>query len=123
MVTVLTPTCFYHSHWLPSFALHCVRECSCYNGDHQYRAGFVPNPMIIIFVTVRGVAINVKRGPTQNMKSLKAPNDLSCIMERKQGLAAWQQSTSYQKQRSALEMEFKKFLEFTSQRHVRGNTR
>ena len=52
------------------------------------------------------------------MKSLKAPYDLSCTMERKQGLVAWQQSTPYQKQKSALEMEFKKFLESTSQRDM-----
>ena len=52
------------------------------------------------------------------MKSLKAPIDLSCIMEPKQVLVARQQSTPYQKQKSALEMEFKKFLESTSQRDV-----
>jgi len=39
-------------------------------------------------------------------------------MERKQGLVAWQQSTPYQKQKSALEIEFKKFLESTSQRDM-----
>ena len=50
------------------------------------------------------------------MKSLKAPIDLSCIMERKQDFVARQQSTPYHKQKSALEMEFKKFLESTSQR-------
>ena len=52
------------------------------------------------------------------MKSLKAPINLSCIMERKQVLVARQQSTPYQKQKSALEMEFKKFLESTSQRDM-----
>ena len=52
------------------------------------------------------------------MKSLKAPIDLSCIMERKQVLVARQQSAPYQKQKSALEMEFKKFLESTSQRDM-----
>ena len=52
------------------------------------------------------------------MKSLNAPIDLSCIMERKQVLVARQQSTPYQKQKSALEMEFKKLLESTSQRDM-----
>ena len=44
--------------------------------------------------------------------------NLSCIMERKQVLVARQQSTPYQKQKSALEMAFKKFLESTSQRDM-----
>ena len=48
----------------------------------------------------------------------QAAIDLSCIMERKQGLVARQQSTPYQKQKSALEMEFKRFLESTSQRDM-----
>ena len=52
------------------------------------------------------------------MTSLKAPIDLSCIMERKHVLVARQQSTPYQKQKSALKMEFKKFLESTSQRDM-----
>ena len=52
------------------------------------------------------------------MKSLKAPIVLSCIMGRKQVLVARQQSTPYEKQKSALEMAFKKFLESTSQRDV-----
>jgi len=39
-------------------------------------------------------------------------------MERKHVLIARQQSTPYQKQKSALEMEFKKFLESTSQRDM-----
>ena len=52
------------------------------------------------------------------MKSLKAPIVLSCIMGRKQVLVARQQSTPYERQNSALEMEFKKFLESTSQRDV-----
>jgi len=71
----------------------------------------------MIFATVRGVAINFKRA-WQTMTSLKAPIDLSCIMERKHVLVARQQSTPYQKLKSALEMEFKKFLESTSQRDM-----
>ena len=54
----------------------------------------------------------------QILKNLKAPIDLSSIRERKQVLVAKQQSTPYQKQRSALEMEFMKFLESTSQRDM-----
>ena len=69
--------------------------------------------MIMIFVTVRGVA-----RACQTIKSLKGPIDLSCIMERKQVLVTRQQSTPYSKQKSALEMEFKKFLESTSQRDM-----
>ena len=46
------------------------------------------------------------------------PIDLFCVMERKQGLVARQQSTPYQKQKSALEMEFKKFLESASPRDM-----
>ena len=53
------------------------------------------------------------------MKSLKASIDLSCTMEPKQVLVARQQSTPYQKQKSALEIEFKNFfLESTLQRDM-----
>ena len=50
------------------------------------------------------------------MKSLKVPIDLSCVMECKQVWVARQQSTPYQKQENALEIEFKKVLESTTQR-------
>ena len=54
----------------------------------------------------------------QTLKSLKAPIDLCSIRERKKTLVARQQATSYQKQRSALEMEFSQFLESTSNRDI-----
>ena len=44
--------------------------------------------------------------------------DLSCIMGCKQVWVARQQSTPYQKQESALEIEFKKILESTTQRDM-----
>ena len=52
------------------------------------------------------------------LKSLKAPVDLCSIRERKKVLVAKQQATPYQKQRSALEMEFLQFLETTSKRDI-----
>ena len=57
-------------------------------------------------------------GSHQTLKSLKAPIDLCSIRERKKILVARQQATSYQKQRSALEIEFSQFLESTSKRDI-----
>ena len=54
----------------------------------------------------------------KTLKSLKAPVDLCSIRERKKVLVAKQQATPYQKQRSALEMEFLQFLETTSKRDI-----
>ena len=52
------------------------------------------------------------------LKSLKAPIDLCFIRGRKKILVTRQQATPYQKQRSALEMEFSQFLESTSKRDI-----
>ena len=49
---------------------------------------------------------------------LKAPVTLSVISERKQCLVARHRSTPYQKQKSALEVEFMDFLALTSQRDM-----
>ena len=49
---------------------------------------------------------------------LKAPVTLSVISERKQCLVVRHRSTPYQKQKSALEVEFMDFLALTSQRDM-----
>ena len=55
---------------------------------------------------------------SQASPHLKAPVNLSVINARKQCLVARQRSTPYQKQKSALEVEFMDFLGLTSQRDM-----
>ena len=55
---------------------------------------------------------------SQASPHFKAPVDLSVISARKQCLVARQRSTPYQKQKTALEVEFMDFLGFTSQRDM-----
>ena len=55
---------------------------------------------------------------SQASPHFKAPVDLSVISARKQCLVTRQRSTPYQKQKTALEVEFMDFLGFTSQRDM-----
>ena len=81
----------------------------------KYRVQFAPNPMTLISASVKGVVINFRRefpGPLLTLKLLS----LSVISESKQCLVARRRSTSYQKQKSVLEVEFMDFLALMSQR-------